>query len=379
MNPLAIAATGLAGLLGPLLGGQPAAPPPPPPPAAPQQALVSTPASVTGTMIMVHGGGWTGPGPKSQRALMTMPGEMLSERNWRIVSVDYHAGAAGLQDVVDAAGAELAQPTGGLLCIYGESAGAQLALVAASRVPGVDCVVAMGPPADFEAYQDEVQRSNDPDRRVIANQMASVWGSTPDERALNDPVKVAQAIAADVLILRQADDPLIPIEQVDNFVAARPTTQHVELEGAPGFDLSQFYLHGTMSDTGRNQYRAAIASFVDRAAASYAAERDASRMGCGGVTRSVTTGGVARVQSALRCLARADGLARRAGAARAKTLSRRVRGEVNAARAWTALRKSTSGRRGLAALAAGRATTAVRSGNPTSVTLRVRRLLRVRA
>jgi dienelactone hydrolase len=371
MNLLAIAATGLAGLLNPLLGGQPAAPPPPPPP-VPQQALVATPAAVTGTMIMVHGGGWTGPGPRAQRGLMTMPGDTLTQRNWRVVSVDYHAGAAGLQDVVDAASAELAQPTGGLLCIYGESSGAQLALVAASRLPGVDCVVAMGPPADFEAYQAEVQRSNDPDRRVVARQIASVWGSTPAERALADPTKIANAIAGDVLILREADDPLIPIEQVDNFVAARPTTQRVELEGAPGFDLGQFYLHGTMSDNGRNQYRAAIGSFVDRAAASYAAERGASRMGCGGVMRSVTTSGAPSVQAALGCLARADRLARKAGAAGARTLSRRVRGEVNAARAWTALRKSTGGRRALWALATGRATAAVHSGNPTSVTLRMR-------
>jgi len=368
MSFLAIAATGVAGLLSPIIGGQPATPPP-----APNQALVSTPVPVRGTMIMVHGGGWTGPGPASQRALMTMPGETLSQRNWKIVSVDYHAGAAGLQDVVDAAGAELAQQTGGLLCLYGESAGGQLALVAASRVSGVDCVVALAPPADFEAYQSEVQRSNDPDRKIIANQMANVWGSTAADRSPNDPVKLAKAIGGDVLLLRQQDDPLIPIEQIDNFVATRPTTQRAELESSAGFDLNQFYLHGTFSDNGRNQYRAALGSFVDRAAAAYAAERDATRTGCKGVTRTVTTGGAARVQSALRCLARADRLARRAGAKRAKTLSRRVRGEVNAARAWTALRSSMTGRRALAALATGRAKASVRSGDPTRVTLRVMR------
>jgi dienelactone hydrolase len=370
MSFLAIAATGVAGLLSPIIGGQPATPPPAP---VPEQALVATPSPVRGTMILVHGGGWAGPAPTTQRALMTMPGETLSQRNWKVVSVDYHAGAAGLQDVVDAAGAELAQTTGGLLCLYGESAGGQLALVAASRVPGVDCVVALGPPADFEEYQSEVQRSNDPDRTIIAKQMASVWGSTPEDRSPNDPVKVAKAIGADILLMRQQDDPLIPIEQIDHFVAARPTTQRVELESSTGFDLNQFYLHGTFSDNGRNQYRAALGSFVDRAAAAYTAERDARRTGCKGIMRTVTVGGAARVQSALRCLARADALARKAGAKRAKTLSRRVRGEVNAARAWTALRSSTTGRRALAALAAGRAKASVRSGDPTRVTLRVMR------
>lgn len=370
MSLLAIAASGLAGLLGPLIGGQPATPQPE---RAPEQALVSTPSPVRGTMLMVHGGGWTGPAPMAQRALLAMPGETLTQRNWRIVSVDYHAGAAGLQDVIDAAGAELGKPTGGLLCIYGESAGAQLALVAASRVSGVDCVIAFAPPADFEEYQAEVGRSNNADRRIIANQMATVWGSTPEDRAPDDPVKVANAISGDVMLLRQADDPLIPIEQIDNFVAARPTSQRAELESAPGSDLSGFYLHGTFSENGRNRYRAAIGSFVDRAAKDYAAERAARRTGCKGVTRSLTLDGRSRVQSALRCLARNDRLARKAGMARAKTLSRKVRGEVNAARAWTALRSSTSGRRALAALAAGRAKTVLRSGDPSRVTLRVKR------
>jgi acetyl esterase/lipase len=374
MGFLATAATGLAGLLSPLLG----TPAQPQPVQAPGPALVASPSPVRGTMIIVHGGGWTGPAPVSQKALMTTPGDTLTQRGWRIVSVDYRAGSAGLQDVIDAVGSELVQPTGGLLCIYGESSGAQLALVAASRVPGVDCVVALGPPADFEAYQAEARASNDPNRSIIADQMAAVWGSTPEERASTDPVKLAGAIAGDVLIMRQADDPLIPIEQVESFLAVRPTTQRAELEAAPGSDLRSFYLHGTLSDGGWTQYRATLGSFVDRVAAAYDAERAASRTGCKGVRRSFAAGGLARVQKALTCLARADALARKAGAKRATTTTRRVRGELNAARAWNVLRASTSGRRALAALAAGRAQASVRSGNPSNVTLSVRRYRRTR-
>ena len=197
---------------------------PPPAPATPERrARRARPASASrGTMIMVHGGGWSGPGPTSQSALMTMPGETISGRGWKIVSVDYHAGSAGLQDVLDATDEELAKPAGGPLCLYGESAGAQLVLVAAARLSGVACVAAMGPPADFEAYQAEVRASNDAERSIIAAQMATVWGQTPEERAPNDPVKLARSIRGDVLVLREADDSLIPIEQVENFVAARP-------------------------------------------------------------------------------------------------------------------------------------------------------------
>lgn len=371
MSLLPIAATGLAGLLGSLLGPpQPA----PQPIRFPSSALVAAPAGTPrGTMIMVHGGGWQGPGAMAQKQLMTMPGDRLTERGWRVVSIDYHAGAPGLQDVLDAAGAELAAPTGGPLCIYGESSGAQLALVAASRLPEVDCVVAVGPPADFEAYQAEAQSSNDRNRRIIAEQMATVWGAEAAERAPNDPIKVAGSIAADVLMLREADDPLIPIEQVDDFVAARPTTQRVELESAPGSDLGGFFLHGTLSDSGRDEYRAAIGSFADRAVVAHAADLAAERTGCGGVTRSVTQGGTTRLQKALRCLARTDAPTRRMRAPRGGTTIRRVHGEVNAARAWRLLRASTSGRRALAALAAGHARTTVRSGDPTRVTLRMHR------
>jgi acetyl esterase/lipase len=371
MSLLPTVTAGLAGLLSPILGpAQPA----PHPISSPSSALVASPSGAPrGTMIMVHGGGWQGPAALAQKRLMAMPGDTLTQRGWRVVSVDYRAGAAGLQDVLDAAGAEVVAPTGGPLCIYGESSGAQLALVAAARLPSVDCVVAVGPPTDFEAYEAEVQASNDPNRQIIATQMATVWGSDPAERAPNDPIKLAGTIAADVLILREADDPLIPIEQVDNFVAARPTTQRVELESAPGSDLSHFFLHGTLSDGGRSEYRAALGSFVDRAAVAHAADLDAERTGCGGVTRSVTQGGATRLQKALRCLARSDAAARGARAARARTTIRRVRGEVNAARAWSLLRASTSGRRALAALAAGHARTTVRSGDPTRVTLRMQR------
>ncbi|MDX6682421.1 MAG: hypothetical protein QOG94_2460 [Solirubrobacteraceae bacterium] len=372
MSLLAIAATGLSGLLSPVLGGQ--QPPAPEPLRAPAAALTSSPAKVRGTMIMLHGGGWTGPGPRSQAKLMTMPGEMLNARGWRTVSVDYRAGADSLTDVLSATNAEAAQATGGLLCVYGESAGAQLALVVAARVPAVDCVVAVGPPTDFETYIGEVQASHDPQRKAVADQIEAVWGATPEARAPYDPIGLVPSIGADVLLMREADDPLIPIEQVDRFVAARPTSERMELEGVPGgpADPSQIFLHGTLSDSGRGQYRATLGRFVDRAAASYAAERHAARTRCKGVTRTVGQSGSPRMQTALRCLARSDAGARRAGAARARTTSRSVRGEVNAARAWAALRVNTTGRRVLAALASGRAKTTVQSGDPSRVTLRVK-------
>lgn len=84
---------------------------------------------------MVYGSGWSGHNRQAQDELLKSPGSLFLARGWRVVSIDYNEGAAGLQDVLNATGAELARTSGdGPVCIYGESSGAHLALVAASRL-----------------------------------------------------------------------------------------------------------------------------------------------------------------------------------------------------------------------------------------------------
>ncbi|MEA2232215.1 MAG: hypothetical protein QOD83_2031 [Solirubrobacteraceae bacterium] len=360
----AIAITGLLGLL-----GFESPPTTPIEPVQPAEALVGSPASgLKGTMLMVHGGGWQGPGEKSQKYLMEQPGDMLVQRGWRVVSVDYDAGTAGITDVLNAAGQELQRAEGNLLCLYGESAGAQIALVVASRLKAIDCVVAAGAPTDFHAYMAEAKSSGDGPRTIIADQMETIFGSTEDVTAAWEPVKLSRKITSDVLMLREADDHLMPREQLDRFLAARPTTESVELESNLTVTPETWWLHGTLSDAGRERYLAAIGGFADRAVATRNAERAAERSACRGTDAlSVVT-----MTGALRCLARNDPTVPRAGKARAGTTTRRLRGEVNAARVWSSLRSSASGRRALAAFAASRASFRLRSGNPSTVTLRGR-------
>ena len=89
-------------------------------------------------MILVHGGAWRGPDSREQARLLREPGDLLLRRRWRVVSVDYRQGAQGLRDVV-AAIERLGPRRGGApLCLYGESAGGQLALVAAAERPSLD-------------------------------------------------------------------------------------------------------------------------------------------------------------------------------------------------------------------------------------------------
>lgn len=101
-------------------------------------------------MIMVFGSGWAGYYAPGQEQLMRRPGEPLRARGWRVVSIDYEEGTGVLQNVLDAVGTKLTRKTGaGPLCIYGESSGAQLALVAASRLRSIDCVIGVATPTDL--------------------------------------------------------------------------------------------------------------------------------------------------------------------------------------------------------------------------------------
>ena len=363
----------LAGLLGFLgLGGPADTPPPNRPVSAPIVASAAT--GVRGTMVMIHGGGWRGPDAEHQQRLAREPGDLLVKRGWRVVSVDYKKGQAGLQDALDTVGQELMQPNGKLLCLYGESAGGQLALVAASRVPAVDCVISAGAPTDFQAFLADPLAATEPARKYVADTIRDVFGSTPEQTAPWEPVRVAGPMDADVLLLRQADDQLIPADQVQRFRSVRPATESLELEAGDLSRPDQVWLHGTLSANGRNTYLSAVARFADRAVAAHRTARAASRTRCAGANVRLVRIGVERFRRALRCLARRSTRASRTS--RSSSLRRvgttRVPGEITAARVWATLRRSRTGRRQLADLARDRARASVRIGAPSQLVVRPR-------
>jgi len=355
----------------PLFGPKPVAVIPPV-----AQPITADPAGSAprGTMIMVHAGGWAGHDAHAQRLLMERPGDLLLARRWRVVSLDYDEGTAGLQDVLDAAVNELARKSiDGPVCIYGESAGAHLALVAARRLRAIDCVVGLGAPTDLPLYKTEAAASSDGRVKLVASQITRFFGATPDALTPWNPVSLAPAIRADVLLLREADDDLVSAQHGARFRAARPTTQTISLEAGNRDDPSTDFVHGTVSEAGRAQYAAGIGAFADRAVAAHRAEHLGERTGCSGVGRSVAEVGVEGLGNALRCLARKDATARRAGSRSWQRTSVTMRGEVNAARIWSSLRTTKSGRRALAAAAKRRADVIVRTADRSRVILRATR------
>lgn len=351
-------------------------PPPPPPAIAPVQPPVSAdPAGpARGTMILVHGGGWAGHDAELQNELLKSPGDLFVARGWRVVSVDYNEGAAGLQDVLDVAGAELARRSSdGPLCIYGESAGAHLALMAASRLRAIDCVIGLGAPTDLYQYTVEAAASSDERLKLVSSQIGRLFGTTAATTSAWNLVALAPAFQADVLLVHEADDELVNASHAQRFQAARPTTQLVELAAGDQNDPSADFMHGTVSELGRGQYTANIGSFADRAVAGRDADRGAARSGCAQVARSVAETGAKGLQSALRCLVRTAARRAPSGSRSWRSTSIKLRGEVNAARVWASLRATKNGQRALAAVARRRATVTVRSADRSRVTLRATR------
>lgn len=331
-------------------------------------------ASARGTVIMVHAGGWAGHDGDAQDQLMKSPGSLFLERGWRVVSIDYNDGVDGLQDVLDTARAELARRTAdGPLCIYGESSGAHLALVAASRLRAIDCVIGLGTPTDLPLYESEGSVSADARVRQVAGQISKFFGTTPEETAPWNLVTLAPAVHADVLLMHEADDPIVPPIHALRFQAARPTTQVVGLESGDPADPSTDFVHGTVSAIGRAHYDSAVGAFADREVAARYAERNATRTGCSLVNRSLREVGLPGLQVGLRCLARKDAESLRAGKGRWQQTSVKMRGEVSAARIWGYLRATKSGRRALAAAAKRRAKVMVQTGDRSRVTLRATR------
>jgi acetyl esterase/lipase len=352
---------------------KPKAPPAPviPPVQAPITADPSGPA--VGTMILVHAGGWAGHDGYAQSQLLKNPGELFLARGWRVVSIDYDEGPAGLQDVLNTAGAELARRSSdGPLCVYGESSGAHLALMAAARLRAIDCVIGVGTPTDLHQYTVEASVSNDDRVKLVSAQIMRLFGTTPEATAPWNLVALAPSIHADVMLVQEADDELVTPFHPLRFQAARPTTQLIELQPGDRGNPASDFMHGTVSDVGRAQYMSGIGSFADRAVGARAAEREAARTGCPQVARSVMETGPKGLQIALRCLALKQARSLPSDS-RWRETNVKLRGKVNAARVWSYLRASMNGQRALAAAAKRRAKVIVRTGDRSRVILRAAR------
>lgn len=149
-----------------------------------------------GTVLYLHGGNW-----KVGRELVVQTRPKLrvfTRAGWRAVSVDYSA-ERPLGDAIRWYKRLTRRP--GPLCVAGESAGAQLALmVAVMRNP--DCVVAEGAPVDLTGRTPLHPSVEDGARGTFGDRLRKV-----------SPLYRARRIQAPVLLGHYRDDKVVPLVQ----------------------------------------------------------------------------------------------------------------------------------------------------------------------
>ena len=212
-----------------------------------------------GVVVLVHAGGWSGPNQQRQWALDLWPGRVFRAARWNTISIDYAAGQAGLTSVADQLRAALATAPHGRLCLYGESSGAHLALLAAADAPQVRCVMGLGTPTDLDRWRDDAVTQGSAEWFANWSQTAEpAFGPSADARW--EPVAVAGRIAARVLLVGQADDHVLPVRgQMAAFAAVHPATDVLVTDRG-----SVPYLHGSFSPASRARFAAQLRAFVRR-------------------------------------------------------------------------------------------------------------------
>ena len=201
-------------------------------------------------MIMVHAGGWAGHDARAQQLLMDSPGKLLLKRGWRVVSIDYEAGSrrAATTSCGPFAPSSSGETSNGPLCLYGESSGAHLALVAAARLGReIDCVIGLGAPADLPLYLATAANGSarPADRRPGRSRKFFGTSAGPSSRR-GIRSSLAPTIPADVLLMREGDDGTVPADQSARLTAAHPRDD----DAHASIPARRAFVHGTISAQG---------------------------------------------------------------------------------------------------------------------------------
>ena len=165
--------------------------------------------------------------------------------------------------------------------------------------------------------------------KLAASQIARLFPSEPEQMAPWEPMRLTRSIHADVLLMYEADDAIVPPAHSLRFQAARPSRQTFAWRPAARQTRRRPLCTGRSPGAGRARYASAIGAFADRVLAARAAERSAARaalrsaalsprLGCRS-SRAHFAASPARMPR--RCApARATGSARRSSCAERSTL-----------------------------------------------------------
>jgi acetyl esterase/lipase len=218
--------------------------------------------SVRRVMMIVHGGGWYRVG----QGLLDTERESAAawqKVGWQTVNTSYRACRHSLDDVLAVYDAVRARVGAGVpICLKGESAGGQLALMVAALRPDVACVIAGAPPTDLWTLKSQgVAAGHGATAAETVGLARAAFGR--DRMTEVSPASNAAAIQARLLLANSQDDNLVPAQQqqqlADQVRAARPDA-YVDIDlleaGSSGF------IHGTASTEALKDLERRIALLV---------------------------------------------------------------------------------------------------------------------
>lgn len=221
-----------------------------------------------GLMITIHGGGWSVVGPAAVASERPYA-NIWRNRGWETLNITYTACAQSLQDVLwfhDIArnlfGSELP------ICAYGESAGAQLALMMADLRPDVGCVIAEGAPTNFVTLPLETAydaATGTSDQTTGSNWVLNLATAAFGAGGLLTMSPATSPGAARLLLATAKQDEFIPWQQASDMAAAvalvHPGT-YVDTDQLSAGDYYEFTHTSTKQGTGVSQ--AAYDDYLNR-------------------------------------------------------------------------------------------------------------------
>ncbi len=195
----------------------------------PYRLTVPATGAERGTVLLIHGGAWAAVGQQYADELAPLA-RRFARWGWRAESIDYRQGRSGLQDVLHAYDAAAERAPEAPICVYGESAGGTWALLLAHRRPSLDCVIDAAGPTDLDALPTT--------GLAAATRLAALYWFREDLAGWSP---VSNAVAADVTLLYETDDPQVPFDQGLRLLAAHPDATLVALQPGP-----VTWLHGAV-------------------------------------------------------------------------------------------------------------------------------------
>jgi acetyl esterase/lipase len=176
-------------------------------------------------VLLLHGGAWRAHGTREVARLRPVA-RRFARLGLRVANADYRPGAASL---TDARRALRRLGRGGRVCVYGESAGGQLALMLAARDGAIRCVITVGAVTDLGTLRADHAFS------PVATLAERTWSHAPGGLADNSPLTFARHLRTPLLLAGLRRDPFVPSIQQRRLAARAPHARLMLLPrgGAP--------------------------------------------------------------------------------------------------------------------------------------------------